>query len=280
MKLATFAVVCKRTAERFVAKNTLEMGAALAYYAVFSLAPLVLIAISIAGAVFGEQAAQGQVGIELEKVVGPAVADATQTMVHNAAASSRTASIVGIGVLLFGASGVFGQLLNSLNTIWEVPAKNTGGIWGFVRSRLLSFAMVIGTGFLLIVSLVVSTTLSAMSAYLAPGETAYYQLLNQVITFATITILFAIVFKSLPDCHVAWADVWVGAAVTAILFILGRYLIGVYLAKLSVASAYGAAGSLVLILLWVYYASQIVLFGAQFTQVFATLRRDAAAGRV
>jgi len=212
------------------------------------------------------------------------VAEAIGKTIESARESSGTAaSIIGIALLVFGASGVFVQLQNSLNTIWEVPPKTSGGVWGFIRTRLLSFAMVLGVGFLLLVSLVISTALSAMSNYLAPGQTAVYQVLNQVISFGFITILFALIFKYLPDCEVNWEDVWVGAAVTALLFILGKYLIGLYLAKGSVASAYGAAGSLVIILVWVYYASQILLFGAQFTQVFATFgqtdERAAAAGR-
>jgi membrane protein len=284
MHYSTTLELFKRTFKRFVSKNTLEIGAALAYYTVFSLAPLLLLAISIAGLVFGEAAAQGRIDEEIESAVGPTVAKAVQEMVTNARqAGGAGASIIGIVVLLFGAAGVFGQLQDSLNMIWEVPAKDTGGWWGLIRSRFLSFAMVLGIGFLLLVSLIVNTALSALSKYLAPGETAVAQLLNQVISFAFITILFALIFKVLPDRKIAWNDVWIGAAFTALLFVVGKYLIGLYLGRGSVTSAYGAAGSLVVILLWVYYASQIVLFGAQFTQVYATQGRQAetqgAAGR-
>jgi membrane protein len=278
MSIKSFIAIWRRTAQRFVAKNTFEMGAALAYYAVFSLAPLVLLAITIAGFFFGEQAAQGQVTKELETAFGPTVAEAIQVTLHNVrdSAAGTSASIIGGVILLVAASGVFVQLQTSLNTIWEVPTELTGGLWGFVRNRLLSFALVVVIGFLLLAALVVSTTLSALHDYLPSGHSAYYQLLNQGISFAILTILFALLFKLLPECHVAWGDVWIGAAVTAVLFILGRYLIGLYLVTMSGASAYGAAGSLVIILLWVYYASQILLFGAQFTQVFATLRRNTA----
>lgn len=275
----------KQTVKRFFAKDTFEMGAALAYYTVFSLAPLLLVAIAIAAAVFGDEAAEGQVSRELENSVGPAMAEAVEKTLQSTrgAGASTTASIIGIAILLFGASGVFVQLQDSLNTIWEVSTEKAGGIWGFIRTRLLSFAMVLGIGFLLLVSLIVSTALSAMSGYLAPGQTVVYQILNQVISFGFITILFALIFKYLPDCRVDWRDVWVGAAVTALLFIVGKYLIGLYLAKGGVASAYGAAGSLVVILLWVFYASQILLFGAQFTQIFAADgrkdERPEAAGR-
>jgi membrane protein len=275
MKVATFAAICKRTAKQFFAKDTFEMGAALAYYTVFSLAPLILMAIAIAGTVFDPQAAQQRIGDQIRDVVGQEVAEAISKTIESARnGGSTAASIIGIALLLFGASGVFVQLQGSLNTIWQVPTQQTGGVWGFIRTRLLSFAVVLGVGFLLLVSLVVSTALSALSHYLAPGQTAVYQLLNQVISFGFITLLFALIFKYLPDLDVNWNDVWVGAAATALLFIVGKYLIGLYLAKGSVASAYGAAGSLVIILLWVYYSSQILLFGAQFTQVFATYGRE------
>jgi membrane protein len=273
--LSTIVSTFKRTGKRFFAKDTFEMGAALAYYTVFSLAPLVLIAIWIAGLVFGEQAAQGRISEEIEHAVGPTMAAAIEKTLDSArnGSGSTAASIVGIAMLLFGASGVFVQLQDSINTIWDVPPLTTGGIWSFIRIRLLSFAMVLGIGFVLLVSLVVSTAISAMGNYLAPGQTAAYQVVNQALSFGVNTLLFALMFKYLPDCRVDWEDVWIGAAVTSLLFLVGKYLIGLYLAKGSVASAYGAAGSLVVVLVWVYYASQILLFGAQFTQVFATDRK-------
>jgi membrane protein len=278
MPITTFAAICKLTARRFIAKNTLEMGAALAYYGVFSLAPLVLLAITIAGFFFGEQAAQGRVAEELHAAVGPTVAEAIQVTLQNVrkSAGGRSASIIGVVILLVAASGVFVQLQTSFNTIWEVPAHTTGGVRAFVRTRLVSFALVVGIGFLLLASLIVSTTLTALSDYIAPHDPTIYRILNQAITFGVVAILLALLFKSVPECYVAWGDVWIGAAVTSLLFILGKYLIGLYLSTTDGASAYGAAGSLVIILLWVYYASQILLFGAQFTQVIATQRRPAA----
>jgi len=253
------------------------MGAALAYYTIFSLAPLVLIAVSIAGLVFGEEAAQGRLVTEIETAVGPTVANAIQETIKNARSTegSTTASVVGIVILLFGASGVFVQLQSSLNAIWEVEQRTTSGIWSFIRDRLHTFALVLGIGFLLLVSLVINTALSAMSRYVAPAQTIVTQALNQVISFGLTTLLFALIFKVLPDRPVAWDDVWIGAAFTSLLFTVGKYLLGLYLGQGSVVSAYGAAGSLVVILLWVYYASQIILFGAQFTQVYATLGDDA-----
>jgi membrane protein len=277
MTIKTFTGIWNLTAQKFVAKNTFEMGAALAYYAVFSLSPLVLLAITIAGFFFGEQAAQGRVAEELHTAVGPTVADAIQQLLNNArnSAGRTSASIIGGVLLLIAASGVFVQLQTSLNTIWEVPTQSSGGPWGFVRTRLLSFALVVVVGMLLLGSLVVSTTLSALGSYLVPSQPSYYELLNQAISFVILSVLFALLFRLLPECHVAWGDVWIGAAVTSLLFIFGKYLIGLYLSTASGASAYGAAGSLVIILLWVYYASQILLFGAQFTQVIANQRRPA-----
>jgi len=275
---SSFWDITKRTGQQFIAKNSFTMGAALAYYAIFSIAPLVLIAIAIAGVVYGEKAAQGQIAKQIETAVGTTVAEAVQQTLESASHGSggTTASIVGAVLLLFGASGVFVQLQSSLNTIWECPANNEGGgVWGFIRGRLVSFGMVVVIGFLLLASLVVSTAISAMSNYLAPGQTAIYQLVNQAISFVVTTVLFALIFRYMPNCPVDWENVWIGAALTSLLFLIGKYLIGLYLAHGSIASAYGAAGSLVIILVWVYYASQILLLGAQFTQVMAAHRREA-----
>jgi membrane protein len=278
MPFSTIMIVFKRTGQDFVGKNTFEMGAALAYYTVFSLAPLVFIAIAIAGLVYKEKAAEKKVADEIQNAVGPEMAQAIQQTLQSAGEGRiTTASIIGITLLIFGASGVFVQLQTSLNTIWECERKEAGGVWGFIRTRLLSFAMVVGIGILLLLSLVVSTALSAMSSYVAPGQTALYQVLNQGLSFLLITVLFAALFKYMPDCQIDWEDVWIGATVTSLLFLIGKYLIGLYLAKGSMASAYGAAGSLVIVLVWVYYASQILLLGTQFTRVFATQRREAPA---
>jgi len=277
MKFRAILTLFKRTVQRFIAKDTFEMGAALAYYTIFSLAPLVLIAVAIAGLVFGEKAAEGRMAEEIVSAVGPAVAHAIQEMIKNAKDSggSTTASIIGLVILFFGASGVFVELQSALNKIWEVEAKQTSGVWAFIRDRLHTFAMVLAVGFLLLVSLVINTALSAMSKYIAPEQTVVAQILNQVISFGFITLLFAMIFRVLPDRPIAWDDVWVGAAFTSLLFVVGKYLLGLYLGRGGVTSAFGAAGSLVVILLWVYYASQIILFGAQFTQVYATYGNEA-----
>jgi membrane protein len=266
----------KCTVQRFIAKDTFTMGAALAYYTAFSLAPLLIIAVAVAGFVFGAQAAEGRLSAEIQDSLGPTIAKAVEEMVKNARESGDgpTASVIGLIALLFGAGGVFGQLQTSLNAVWDVPPSATGGLWYFIRSRFLSFAMVLGIGFLLLVSLVISTAISALGKTLPTGTALVAQTINQVVSFAFVTVLFAAIYRILPDRHIAWRDVWLGAAFTAVLFSVGKYLIGLYLGKGSAASAFGAAGSLALVLLWVYYASQILLFGAQFTYVQAMRRTD------
>lgn len=265
----------KCTVKRFIAKDTFTMGAALAYYTAFSLAPLLIIAVAIASLFFGEKATQGYLSTELQGALGETVAKAVEEMVKNARASGDGpfASVIGVIALLFGAGGVFGQLQTSLNAVWDVP-PTSGGFWQFLRARFLSFAMVLGIGFLLLVSLVASTSISALSKSL-PVSTAFMaQAINQLLSFAVITALFALIYRVLPDRQIAWRDVWLGAAFTALLFTVGKYLIGLYLGKGGATSAFGAAGSLAVILLWVYYASQILLFGAQFTYVRAMRRTD------
>ncbi len=263
-----------RTVRKFIAKDTFTLGAALAYYTAFSLAPLLLIAVAIAGVVFGDEAAEGRLSQELKSSVGPAVADAIQSTLSaaRASASTSTATLVGFVVLLFGAAGVFGQLQTSLNTIWEVPPKTSGGILGWIKSRFLSFTMVLGTGLLLLILLAASTGLTALGDRLLQGDAHVAQSANHALSFAMLTMVFAVIFKVLPDCEVAWSNVWVGAAVTAGLFTLGKYLLGLYFAHFSVGSPYGAAGSLAVILVWDFYASLILLLGAQFTQVFSEIR--------
>jgi membrane protein len=187
------------------------------------------------------------------------------------------ATVVAVITLLFGASGVFGQLQDALNTVWGVEPKEGRGVWGFIKDRFLSFVAVVGTGFLLLVSLVLSSALAAVGKWFSgvlPLPEAVLQALNFLVSFVVITGLFALIFKVLPDARVAWRDVWVGAALTALLFTIGKFAIGVYLGKSNVASAYGAAGSLVIVLVWVYYSAQILLYGAEFTQVYANRRGE------
>lgn len=251
-----------------------RLGAALAYYTIFSLSPLLVVAIAIAGLVFGQEAAQGQIVGQIRGLVGDEGAQAIQDMIRNASrpGAGIVATVIGAVTLLLGAAGVFGQLKDSLNTIWEVEPKPGRGVPGFIKERFFSFTLVLGTGFLLLVSLVISAALSAVGEYMAgllPGGEAVWQVVNLAVSFLVITLLFALLFKYLPDVKIAWGDVWIGAAATALLFTLGRSLLGLYLGRGTIGSAYGAAGSLVIVLLWVYYSAQILFFGAEFTQVYA-----------
>jgi membrane protein len=250
-----------------------RLGAALAYYTIFSLAPLLVIVIGVAAFVFGREAAQGEVLGQLQGLLGEAGAQAIQGMIQNASQSKTTgafATVIGVATLLFGASGVFGELQDALNTVWGVKPKPGRGILGTIKQRFLSFAMVAGIAFLLLVSLTVSAALAAVGKFtegLLPTEILH--VVNFVTSFAVITLLFAMIYKLLPDARIAWSDVWIGAAVTALLFTIGKFAIGLYLGKSSVASAYGAAGSLVILLVWIYYSAQILFFGAEFTEVYA-----------
>jgi len=264
----------KETFKEWQEDGALDLGAALSYYAIFSLAPLLLIVIGVAGLVWGREAVQGQLVSQLQGLVGEQGGQAIQTMIANAGkhGSGVMATIIGVLTILFGATGVFVQLQTSLDRIWNVEPRPGAGIRGFVKTRLLSFGMILGIGFLLLVSLVLATAVTAVTTWatgLLPAAKVLAEGLTFVVSFALTTLLFAMIFKVLPDVKIAWRDVWIGAAATALLFTLGKFLIGLYLAKSSVASTYGAAGSLVIVLLWIYYSSQILFLGAEFTQVYA-----------
>jgi len=252
------------------------LAASLAYYTVFSLAPLLIIAIAVAGVIFGEEAARGEIVGQLQDLVGNEGATIIETAIQNANRpdASNAASIFSIIILLFGASGVFVQLQDALNSVWEVTAKPKQGIMGFVRKRILSFSAVLGIGFLLLVSLVVSAAISALNHYmngLLPGLEAFWQILNFTVSFGISTLLFALIYKFLPDVKIRWNDVWIGAIITSLLFGIGKFLLGVYLGKGSLGSTYGAAGSLIVLLAWVYYSAQILLLGAEFTEVYSRM---------
>lgn len=252
-------------------------AAALSYYTVFALAPLLIIVISLLGLFFGQGQAQAQLVTQLQSLFGPEVADTVQGMIEARAQQGGNVlgTIVGFVVLLFGATGVFAQLQNALNAIWEVKPAPGAGIWHLVKVRLLSLGMILTLGFLLLVSLVISAVLAALNGAFSgdlPGADLLWQVANTVVSLAVITLLFALMFKYLPDARIRWRDVWIGAVFTALLFTLGKFLLGLYLGNSGVASAYGAAGSLVLLLLWVFYSAQIVLFGGEFTQVYAKRR--------
>lgn len=276
MSISSIWGLLKATVSQWRHDQTSVMAAALAYYTVFSLAPLLIIVIAIAGSIFGEQAAKGELVMQIQGVVGKEGAQLIQTAIENASkldpSQGPIPTIINIGVLLFGASVVFTQLQTSLNRIWTVQPKPENGVIHFLRKRLLSFSMVLVIAFLLLVSLVISTLLVILGNYLrdlVPGFTYLWQCLNFLISFGIITVLFAMIFKILPDAKIDWKDVWMGAGITAVLFDIGKSLLGFYLGKTSLASAYGAAGSLVIILTWVFYSAQILFLGAEFTKVYA-----------
>lgn len=264
----------KDSAEAWSDDKCSRLAAALSYYTIFSIAPLVVLAIAVAGMVFGQEAASNRLFYEIRGLVGDQGAEAIQAMVTavHKEGGGVVATVVGLGTLLLGASGAFAQLQDALNTIWQVQPKPGQGVKAFLRHRLLSFSMVLVIGFMLLVTLVISAALSGLSGWLdgfLPFPPALLQALNFAISFGATSLLFTLIYKVLPDVTVKWRDVWIGGAVTALLFSLGRYGIGLYLGRASVGSAYGAAGSLVIILLWIYYSTQILFFGAEFTKVYA-----------
>ena len=249
-----------------------SMGAALSYYTLFSIAPLLLIVIGIAGYFFGEQAARGEIYGEIASLIGPDGAHAIEGLVASARKpeSGILSMIIGTALLVTGASTVFGELQNALDRIWRAPARQQKGWWTLIRTRLASFGMIFAIAFLLMISLVVSATVSALGNW-------YGHFFDLGISFVLITVLFAMIYKILPRVRIAWSDVWVGAAVTSALFAAGKWAIGLYLGKTSVASAFGAAGSLVVVMVWVYYSAQIFLLGAEFTRLYAEEQGSRAA---
>jgi len=277
MKLSSAGKLLKATFQAWQEDKVPLWAAALAYYTAFSLAPLLVIAIAIAiaGAVFGEEAARGEIVGQIQGLVGKQGAEAIQAMLENAhkpGSGGLVATLIGIGALLFGASGVFGQLQEALNAIWNVQPKPGRGIKFFIQNRFLSFAMVLVIGFLLLVSLVLSAGLAAFSTFMGnlfPNLAILGRILNFVISFGVMIVLFALIYKVMPDVKVPWRFLWTGAIFTALLFNIGKFLIGMYLGSGSVSSTYSAAASLGIILLWVYYSAQIILFGAEFTKVYA-----------
>jgi membrane protein len=274
MTLKDIWTILKRAGKGWMDDNAMRLAAALAFYTILSIAPLFLIAVAIAGAVFGKDAATGALTDQLRGLLGDAGAEVARTTLEHAdkPATGTIATIIGVVTLFIGASGVFGELQGALNAIWNVKPKPGRGIWGTVHDRFLSFSMVLVVGFLLLVSLVVSTTLAAVSKYvidLAPGVPFLMHTANCVVSFLVVTLLFALIFKFLPDAKIAWRDVWLGALITAILFTIGKYGIGMYLGRASVGTPFGAAGSLVAFVVWVYYSGLIVFFGAELTQVNA-----------
>ena len=266
----------KQTFSEWLEDKAPQLGAALAYYTVFSLAPLILVLLAIVGLIFRNDpgGAWNKITEQMSYFLDKSAVEVVQNIAQKAAQPNKSllATIIGILLALFGASGVFGQLQDALNTIWGVKAKPGGGILGFLRSRFLSFAMVGGVCFLLLVSLTLESVLKGFSHYIQgvlPGGIVIAIAVYWIFDLAVVILLFAIIFKFLPDAKTQWRDVWIGAALTAIFFALGKWALGLYLGSGSAASAYGAASSLITLLLWIYYSSQILLFGAEFTQVYA-----------
>ena len=266
----------KQTAQEWLEDKVPQLGASLAYYTVFSLAPLVVVLLAVVGVLFRHDpaGAWSKVTEQMGYFMDKSAVEVVQNIAQSAADPNKSllATIIGVALALFGASGVFGQLQDALNTIWGVKAKPGGGIMGFLRTRFLSFAMVGGICFLLLVSLTLETVLKAFSQYvqsILPGGIVIALAVYLIFDLGIVMLLLASIFKFLPDVKIQWRDVWIGAAITAIFFAIGKWALGLYLGSGSAASAYGAASSLITLLLWVSYSSQILLFGAEFTQVYA-----------
>ena len=280
---AAYALL-KDSCSAWVDDNAPSMGAALAFYTVFSLAPVLIVAISVAGLAFGQKAAEGEFSRQLQGLVGETGARAIQAVLQSAdrPALGIIASAIGLGTLLVGASGAFVELQDALNKIWKVQS-GPGSVWiRVIRARFLSFSLVLGLGFLLIVSLVVSAALEALGNFIAPllpWPVFILESVNFLLSLGVIALLLAMIFKYLPDVGIAWSDVWLGAAIASLLLTTGKALIGLYLARSTVASAYGAASCLVIILTWVYYSAQIILFGAEVTHVYSHQFGSRAEGR-
>ena len=270
--------MAKAAVTGWVDDRAASMGAALAYYTFFSMAPLLLIVISVAGLLLGRDAAQGQLMEELEGLLGQQAAASIQSLIASVSepADSWWGTLVGLGVMLVGATTVFAELQDALDHIWEAPERPAGGgVWGLLRARVLSFGLILGFAFLLMVSLVMGAVITAVGRWWSDtlGEWVWVaQTLNLGLGFVITASIFAMIYKLMPRARVEWKDVWVGAVVTALLFSLGKALISLYLGATGIASSYGAAGSLVLVLLWVYYSAQVFLLGAEFTWVYANAR--------
>ncbi len=284
MKIMDLWVMVRHSVSAWIDDYAPSMGAALAYYTMFSIAPLLVIVIAVAGILFGNDAAQGHVLAELRGIMGDEGALVVEGLLKSASdpEKSSLAALVGIITLLVGATSVFAELQSALDRIWRAEATPPSeGVWPWLRTRVLSLGMILGLGFLLLVSLVVSAALAALGKWWGPLFGAWELILetiNFIVTFVIVTLIFAMIYKSLPRVSIDWRDVWIGATVTALLFTVGKLLIGLYLGRTGIASAFGAAGSLVVLLVWVYYSAQIFLLGAEFTWVY-THRHGSRAGR-
>ena len=275
MKVAQVWNLIKATFSSWLEDYAPSMGAALAYYTMFSIAPLLLIVISTAGLVFGEEAVRGEIFGQLRGLMGDEGARAVQSLLESVSSpeEGKAGTIVGTVLLLIGATTVLSELQDAFDRIWRVPERDkNGGVWAVVRSRLLSFGMILGIGFLMMVSLVFSAAMAALGKWWGPlfsNLEIMASVVNFAFSFALATTVFAILYKYMPRVRILWRDVWAGAAVTALLFAIGKFLIGLYIGKSAISSGFGAAGSLVVVLVWVYYSAQIFLLGAEFTRVYS-----------
>ncbi|MDO9359559.1 MAG: YihY/virulence factor BrkB family protein [Polaromonas sp.] len=275
MHLKLFYHLAKKSISAWIDDYAPSMGAAISYYTVFSIAPLLIIVIAVAGSVWGREAVQGEIVAQLTGLIGQDGATGVQALIESAnkPAKGIIATIISVAVLIVGATTVFAELQSALDRVWDVPpSQKASGIWATFRARLLSLGFILGLGFLLAVSLVISAGVAAFGGWttgLFPGWELLMQVINTAVSFSISTVLFAMIFKLMPQARVSWRDVGVGALVTAVLFEVGKALIGLYIGKSSVTSSFAAAGSLVVLLLWVYYSAQIFLLGAEFTWVFA-----------
>ena len=276
MNLRKVGKLLQKTFQEWQEDKAARIAAALAYYTVFSISPLLVIAIAIAGAFFGQQAAQEEITAQLTQLVGEDIVKPILVTLKNISQPEirGIASWISIAVLLLGASGIFAQLQDALNTVWNVKPQPGQGILPFLRRRLFSFLMVLAIGFLLILSLMISAVISTLSRYrvdFLPGSAILWENIDFIVSLSLVTFLFCLMFKYVPDAKIAWKDVVVGSVITALLFLFGKFLLGLYLSKGSLGSAYGAAGSLIVFLAWVYYSAQIVLLGAEFTHVYTRM---------
>ena len=273
--LRDFGALLRAAAANWVRDYAQSMGAALAFYTMFSIAPLLLIVISVAGIVIGEDAARGEIYHQLEGMLGVNGADAVQGLLDEVSRSPRhtLATVLGSVLLFIGATSVFAELQDALDRIWRVPQRETGsGLWSLLRARLLSFGLILGFGFLLIVSLAASAALAAVGYWWDPDSAGWLTVANAIevtLSIAFVTVIFAMIYKVMPRAGVAWRDVWIGAAFTSLLLLTGKFLIGLYLGRSGITTLFGAAASLVVVLLWVYYSAQIFLFGAEFTWAYS-----------
>lgn len=272
--VAAAYLLAKTAATDWIEDRATSRGAAIAYYTTFSLAPLLLLVISIAGLVWGQEATQGAVVEQLRALTGPAGARAVEAMIESAAdrEAGVIATVVSIGLLVLGATTVFAELQDALNHLWNAPPAKNSGLWSWLRTRLLSFSLIVAFGFILLVSLTISTLITALSRHLSGGIVELgllFEAAHLGLSLLITAALFAAIFKILPDVRISWRDVAIGAAITAVLFHIGKYLISIYLGFSNVASSYGAAGALVIVLVWVYYSTQVFLLGAEFTRAYA-----------